>query len=75
MKIIIEHSDDCPLGVNGLRAYSEARDAFASTPPEARATEQDREALSIAEHELEAAQVCKCGMDRAELFMDRKYRR
>lgn len=62
MRIIQEHDFDCPLGVNGLRAYWEARDAFSSMPPEARATADDREALAIAEHELESKQKCNCGM-------------
>jgi len=55
------HHPDCPLGENGLRAYWGARDAFASTPPEARATDADREALAIAESELEEKQKCTCG--------------
>lgn len=61
MRIKVEHDADCPLGENGLRAYWEAADTLACTPPEARATEQDREALHLAEHELEARQVCNCG--------------
>jgi len=61
MKIVIEHDDDCPLGREGLRAYWEARDALSSTPPEARATPEDQEALAVAEFELECKQVCECG--------------
>jgi hypothetical protein len=60
VKILIEHDHDCPLGVNGLRAYQEAREAFAGTPPEARATDQDRAALAQAEQEFELKQVCRC---------------
>lgn len=63
-KIIILHDDDCPQGTNGLRAYAEARDAFASTPPEARATDKDRADLAAAEYELEKAQECNCGAER-----------
>jgi hypothetical protein len=69
MKIKLEHDDDCPKGLNGLRAYSEARDAFASLPPEAHATPQDREANAIAEHELEAKQVCTCGVASLQAFV------
>jgi len=53
MKVIIQHDADCPLGINGLRAYVEARDAFATMPPEARSTEKDRRALAAAEFELD----------------------
>jgi len=60
MQIITIHDPNCPLGENGLRAYWEARDALSSTPPEARATEKDREALAIAEMELESKQRCNC---------------
>lgn len=55
------HHPDCPLGENGLRAYWEARDAFSSTPPEARATEADRITLAFAEQQLEENQKCNCG--------------
>lgn len=61
MRIRIEHDFDCPLGENGFRAYWEAREALASTPPEARATQADREALAMAEAELELKMVCNCG--------------
>lgn len=60
MKIVIEHDDDCPLGVNGLRAYDEARAAFSTPVPEL--VPQDRVDLAIAEHELEEKQRCTCGM-------------
>lgn len=60
------HDDDCPLGENGRRAYWEAREAFASTPPEARSTDADRIALAFAEHELEEKQVCTCGLDKVK---------
>jgi hypothetical protein len=60
-RTVILHDFDCPLGVNGLRAYWEAREAFASMPPEARATEADREATAVAELELEQKQKCNCG--------------
>jgi hypothetical protein len=63
MKIIVSHDDDCPLGTNGLRAYSEARSAFSSMPPEAIATQEDREGLAMAELALEEKQVCICGAD------------
>jgi hypothetical protein len=52
------------MGENGLRAYAEARDAFSSMLPEARSTEADQRALAIAEQELEAKQVCICGLPR-----------
>lgn len=60
MRIVILHDYACPLGMDGLAAYHEARVALASTPPEAQATERDREALAIAAQELEHAQVCTC---------------
>lgn len=63
MKIRFEHDPDCPLGENGLRAYWEAREALASTPPEARTTQADEEALAMAEFELEHKQRCNCGLD------------
>lgn len=62
MQIRLEHDANCPLGVNGLRAYWEARDALSSTPPEARATEHDRADLAAAEFELEEKQRCTCGV-------------
>jgi hypothetical protein len=61
-RVKIEHHEDCPFGTSGLRAYWEARDAFSSTPPEARVTEEDRVALAKAERELEEKQVCRCGV-------------
>jgi predicted RNA-binding Zn-ribbon protein involved in translation (DUF1610 family) len=61
-KTCLFHHPDCPLGENGTRAYFEARDALSNLPPEARATDADREAIAIAEHELEATRVCKCGL-------------
>jgi hypothetical protein len=64
MRIGIFHDYDCPLGVNGLRAYWEAREALSSTPPEARATAEDRFALAEAERELEEKQICNCGLKR-----------
>jgi DNA-binding NtrC family response regulator len=60
MQIKILHDDNCPLGTNGLQAYAEARDAFSTMPPEVCNTEELREALAVAETELEEAQVCKC---------------
>lgn len=69
MKIIIEHDADCPLGRNGLRAYVEARDAFATMPPEARSTEKDRRALAAAEFELDQKQICTCGALKLQRFM------
>lgn len=63
MKILIQHDDECPLGTDGLRAYSEARDAFTSTPPEARRSQKDIEDLFMAEAELELRQKCTCGAD------------
>lgn len=62
MRIVKQHDFDCPLGVNGLSAYWEARDALSSLPPEARATEEDLVAIAIAGYELEASQVCTCGL-------------
>lgn len=61
MKITVHHGENCPLGENGLRAYQEARDALTNTPPEARATLDDRAALAQAEYDLEQRQVCNCG--------------
>lgn len=61
MRVRFEHDDNCPLGENGLRAYDEARDALAYTPPEALATEQDRIAHMMATVELEDKQRCTCG--------------
>lgn len=58
------HHDDCPFGVNGLRAYWEARDALASLPPEALATYEDKIAAATAAYELEEKQVCTCGVVR-----------
>lgn len=63
------HHPDYPLGENGLRAYWEARDAFSSTPPEARATDEDKIALAIAEQQLEDNQKCRCGL--SQLNIDR----
>jgi hypothetical protein len=59
----IKHHPDCPKGLNGLRAYWEARDALSSTPPEACSTSEDRIALICAENELERKQVCICGAE------------
>ena len=69
MKVIIQHDADCPLGINGLRAYVEARDAFATMPPEARSTEKDRRALAAAEFELDQKQICTCGALKLQRFM------
>lgn len=69
MKIRYEHDPDCPLGENGLRAYWEAREALASTPPEARATQADKEALAMAEFELEQKARCNCGALAAQLAL------
>ena len=66
MVIKFLHDDDCPLGTNGLRAYQEAREAFASTPPEACRTEEDLIALAFGEWELEQKQVCTCGLSTFE---------
>lgn len=63
MKVTIEHDDDCPLGTNGLRAFDEAADALASTPPEARATRKDKFAIADAWSELQEKQFCTCGAD------------
>lgn len=63
MKVVMQHDDNCPKGENGLRAYWEARDALSSTPPEARATEEDRFSLLMAEAELEQKQRCNCGLE------------
>lgn len=60
------HDDDCPLGENGMRAYQEAREAFASTPSEALSNVEDRIDLAIAEAELESKQVCTCGLDKVK---------
>ena len=62
MRIIVAHDFDCPLGMNGLRAYVEARDALSSMPPETRATEKDRAEIAQAELDLERKQVCICGV-------------
>ena len=59
------HHPDCPLGENGLRAYWEARDAFASFGALPEATEADRIALAIAENELEEKRKCTCGCPEA----------
>lgn len=64
MRVRILHDEGCPLGTNGLRAYQEAREAFASLPPEARATEEDILANGIAELELELLMKCNCGASR-----------
>jgi hypothetical protein len=61
MRIVILHDYDCPLGLNGLRAYDEARDALSSMPPEACNSAEDKIALALAEHELESKQRCNCG--------------
>lgn len=61
MKVQLLHDDSCPFGSDGLRLYSEARDALAGTPPEARATIEDRANLAQAEFELDQKQVCACG--------------
>jgi hypothetical protein len=63
MRIVIEHDYDCPKGINGLRSYWEAREAFAAMPPEAKTTEADKIALAIAESELESKQRCTCGAE------------
>lgn len=62
-QIVYKHHADCPLGENGLRGYWEARSALSNMPPEARATQADRDALYEAEFELERKQVCNCGME------------
>lgn len=68
MQIVILHDPNCPKGENGLRAYWEARDALSSTPPEARATDEDKIALVLAAIQLEQNQVCMCGAERAKAF-------
>lgn len=67
----VTHDPDCPLGVNGLRAYGEARDALSSLPPECRRTQQDLEDIACAEFQLEAGQVCRCGFAAAVKFWER----
>jgi hypothetical protein len=64
MKTIILHDDDCPRGTNGLRAYSEAREAMSSCAAVPELTGEDRADLAAAEWELERKQVCTCGKDR-----------
>ena len=63
MKVVIQHDDNCPLGPAGLRMFDEAADALASTPPEARATSEDRLALALAWSQLQWKQRCNCGAD------------
>jgi thymidylate synthase len=58
----IKHKPECNL--NQTEAYHAARQALADMPPEARATEADREANAQAELELEEkAQLCTCLRD------------
>ena len=66
MKIVVQHDANCPLGVNGLAAYSEAADALSDVPPEY--TLEDRIALSAARQQLEDIQVCRCGAAQAEAW-------
>lgn len=61
MRIVVLHDYSCPLGDNGLRAFDEASDALANTPPEARANVEDKLALAAAWVALMDAQVCNCG--------------
>lgn len=63
MKVVIQHDDNCPLGPTGLRMFDEAVDALASTPPEARATSEDRFALALAWSQLRLKQRCNCGAE------------
>jgi hypothetical protein len=63
MRYMAIHDADCPLGENGLRAYSEATDALMNLPPEARATTKDRADIAQALFELETKQVCRCVQD------------
>ena len=64
MKILVVHDDNCPLGLNGLEAYWEAREALADIPPEY--TLEDRIALSAVWQQLEDKQVCSCGAEEAK---------
>lgn len=77
MKWTIEHDEDCPLGVNGLRAFDEAAYALASLPPEALVTRQDKFARAQAWMDLEAKQHCTCGADeaRAEIIRSEYHRK
>jgi hypothetical protein len=63
MRIVILHDYSCPLGDNGRAAFVEAADALADTPPEARATIEDRKALAEAWRDLREKQVCNCGAE------------
>lgn len=71
MQVIIEHDFHCPLGAGGLRAFSEAAEALANMPPEARQTRDDLIALSQAWANLQAKQECNCGAT-AEIERRRK---
>jgi hypothetical protein len=69
MLIILQHDDDCPLGVNGLRAYAEACEALASTPQEARTLPEDKIALAAAWVDLEKHHRCTCGPATGRVFV------
>lgn len=68
MKILVVHDDNCPLGVNGLAAYWEARDALSDIPPEY--TDEDRIAHAAACRQLEDIHVCRCGASEALAWRD-----
>lgn len=57
------HHPDCPLGVNGMRAYWEACEALADTPPQFRSTPEDAAAWHQACQELVLSHTCTCGLE------------
>ena len=68
MRIVLDHDPDCPLGVNGLQAYWEAREALYDIPAEY--TLEDRMAHAAAGQQLEDIQVCRCGATEAKAWQE-----
>lgn len=62
MQLKREHDANCPLGVNGLRAYWEALDQLNWHRPDEMTMQHYRSVVAAEIRELEEKQRCTCGV-------------